>query len=147
MRRDEAPVIIEENFDTSIETVWNSITDIDQMRRWYFESIPSFKPEVGFETQFKVKSQDRVFHHMWKVTEIIPLKLIKYGWKYDGYQGDSFVAFELSRHNKQTRLRLTHQILESFSDEIPEFTRGSCIEGWTYFIKSRLKQYLESAVE
>ena len=83
MRKDDEPIIIEHTFNVSIETIWNAITEIEQMRQWYFENIPSFKPEVGFETQFNVRSQDRNFLHMWKVTEVVPLKKITYNWKFE----------------------------------------------------------------
>jgi len=33
-----------------VKALWDAITEVDQMRLWCFESIPSFKPEVGFET-------------------------------------------------------------------------------------------------
>lgn len=143
MRKNDEPIIVEQTFNTSIDAVWNSITGIEQMRQWYFENIPSFKPEVGFETQFNVQSQDRNFLHMWKVTEVVPLKMIKYNWKYEGYQGDSFVVFELFKQDNLVKLRLTHQVQESFPGDIPEFTRESCVEGWTFFIRKRLKEFLE----
>ena len=109
MRKNDEPIIVEQTFNTSIDTVWNSITEIDQMRQWYFENIPSFKPEVGFETQFNVQSQDRNFLHMWKVTEVVPLKMIIYNWKYEGYPGDSFVVFEFSfKVNKVISFNIKH---------------------------------------
>jgi uncharacterized protein YndB with AHSA1/START domain len=145
MKKDEEPIIVEQKFKASIDTVWKSITEIDLMRQWYFENIPSFKPEVGFETQFNVKSQNRDFLHMWKVTEVVPIKKITYNWKYDGYPGDSFVTFELSRQNDFTMLKLTVDVQESFPEDIPEFTRESCIAGWEFFIKERLKEYLEKS--
>ena len=70
MRKEDEPIVVEQTFNASIETVWNAITDIDQMRQWYFENIPSFEPKVGFETQFNVQCQGRDFLHMWKVTEL-----------------------------------------------------------------------------
>ena len=143
MRKNDKPIIVEQTFDASIDTVWNSITEIDQMRQWYFENIPSFKPEVGFETHFNVKSQGRNFLHLWKVTGVVPLKMITYNWKYEGYPGDSFVVFELFKQNNLTKLRLTHQVKESFPEDIPEFSRESGIEGWTFFIKKSLKEFLE----
>jgi uncharacterized protein YndB with AHSA1/START domain len=143
MRINDEPIVVEQTFHVSIETVWNSITEIAQMRQWYFENIPSFKPEVGFETQFHVQSQERTFLHMWKVTEVLPLTRITYNWKYEGYPGDSFVVFELFTQNSSTRLRLTHQVQESFPENIPEFSRKSCLEGWTFFIRKRLKEFLE----
>lgn len=144
MKKNDEPIIVEHTFNAPINTVWNAITNLDQMRQWYFEDIPSFKPEVGFETQFNVQSQDRNFLHMWKVIRVVPVKLISYTWKYGGYPGDSFVVFELSEHNNMTTLKLTHNVLEDFPDYIPEFTRASGIDGWTYFIKQSLKEFLNN---
>ena len=143
MKKDEEPIVVEQTFNSSVDTVWNAITSLDQMRQWYFDNITSFKPEVGFETEFNVQSQDKNFIHKWKVTEVIPAKMISYNWNYEGISGDSFVKFELFEDNKLTKIRLTHQVLENFPDDIPEFKRESGIEGWTYFIKKRLKEFLE----
>ncbi len=143
MRKNDEPIIVEQTFNTSVDIVWNSITEIDKMRQWYFENIPSFKPEVGFEIRFNVQSQDRSFLHIWKVTEVVPLKMIAYNWKYENYPGDSLVKFELFEENNSTKLRLTHQVLEDFPDDIPEFKRESGVEGWTFFIRKSLKKFLE----
>jgi uncharacterized protein YndB with AHSA1/START domain len=143
MRKNEEPIVVEQTFNSSIDVVWNTITEIDQMRQWFFENIPAFLPDVGFETQFNVQSQDRNFLHMWKVTEVVPLKMIEYNWKYEGYEGDSFVVFELFEQDNMTKLRLTHRVVESFPEDIPEFSRESCVEGWTFFIRKSLKEYLE----
>ncbi|MEJ2195399.1 MAG: SRPBCC domain-containing protein [Ignavibacteriaceae bacterium] len=147
MRKEEEPIIIEETFNVPVETVWNAITQVEQMCRWFFENIPSFKAEVGFEIQFNVKSQDRNFLHKWKITEVEPLKKVSYDWKYANYPGNSFVVFELFEENNSTRLRLTHQVTESFPQDIPEFKRESGIEGWNYFIKNALKAFLENNVK
>ena len=143
MRINDEPIIVEQTFNKSIDTVWKSITELDQMRQWYFENIPSFKPEVGFETQFSVQSNGRTFLHVWNVTEVVPLKMITYNWKYEGLPGDSFVVFELFKQNNLTKLRVTHQVKESFPEDIPEFSRESGVEGWTFFIRKSLKEYLE----
>jgi uncharacterized protein YndB with AHSA1/START domain len=143
MKKNDEPIVVEQTFQADADTVWKSITEIDLMRQWYFNTIPSFKPEVGFETQFNVESGGRSFLHLWKVTEIVPLKKIVYNWKYDGIPGDSFVVFELFRQNDMTTLRLTHQIKESFPDNIPEFSRESGVIGWTFFIRKSLKEFLQ----
>jgi uncharacterized protein YndB with AHSA1/START domain len=143
MRKDDEPINVEQTFNAPIDTVWNSITEIDQMRQWYFKDIPSFKAEVGFETQFNVQSGDRNFLHKWKVTEVVPLKKITYNWKYEDYPGDSFVTFELFEQNNLTKLKLTHSVLESFPEDIPEFKRESGLEGWTFFIRKSLKEFIE----
>jgi len=135
-------IIVEQTFNTSINNVWNAITKVGQMKQWFFENIESFKPEVGFETQFNVQSHDRNFLHLWKLTEVVPMKKITYSWRYGGYPGDSFVMFELLEQNDQAKLRLTHKGMESFPEEIPEFSRESGIEGWNYFIRKSLKEFL-----
>ena len=136
------PIIVEQTFNTSINNVWNAITKVGQMKQWFFENIESFKPEVGFETQFNVQSQDRNFLHLWKLTEVVPMKKITYSWKYGGYPGNSFVTFELLEKNDQTKLRLTHKGTASFPEDIPEFSRESGVEGWNYLIRKSLKEFL-----
>ena len=143
MRKDEDPIVVEQTFHVSADVVWNAITAIDQMRQWYFDNIPSFEPRVGFETQFNVRCHEKDFLHVWKVTEAVPPGRIAYDWRYEGYPGDSFVVFELCEQGGLTTLRLTHQVREDFPEDIPEFSRDSCIEGWTFFIKRRLKQFLD----
>ncbi|NIT55346.1 MAG: SRPBCC domain-containing protein [Aliifodinibius sp.] len=145
MKKHDQPIIVEQSFNAPIERVWNAITDVAQMRQWYFDNIPAFKPEVGFETQFDVQTEQRIFRHIWKVTEVVPQKLISYTWKYEGYPGDSQVMFELFKGNQSTKLRLTHQIKESFPQDIPEFSRESGIEGWKYFIQNSLKEFLDKS--
>ncbi len=135
-------VIVEQTFNTSINRVWDAITNVEQMRQWFFENIKSFKPEVGFSTKFNVQSQDRDFIHLWELTEVLVKKRIVYNWKYEGYPGDSFVTFELFEQENGTKLRLTHEVTENFPADIPEFSRESCTEGWNYFIKNRLKEFL-----
>jgi uncharacterized protein YndB with AHSA1/START domain len=113
------------------------------MRQWYFDNIPAFRAEVSFETQFKVHSGGRDFMHMWRVTEVVPLKRISYTWEYDAFSGEAVVSFELFDEGDSTRLRLTNSVLRDFPGDIPEFKRESCIAGWEYFIHGRLRDYLE----
>jgi uncharacterized protein YndB with AHSA1/START domain len=142
LKTTDEPIVVEQVFNSSIETVWNAITEISQMCQWYFDNIPTFKPEVGFETQFNVQSDERNFLHKWKVTEVQVLKMIKYTWVFKDYAGKSTSNFELFKQNNLTKLRLTVDVLEDFSDDIPEFKRESCIAGWKYFINDRLKDFL-----
>lgn len=141
------PVIVEQDFNQPIQKVWKAITEIEQMKRWFFEQIESFKPEVGFETQFDVHLEHKTYPHLWKLTEVIPPKKITYNWKYGGYPGDSFVTFELKDLGEKIKLTLTHQIVESFPADDPVFSRESTVEGWNYFIKKSLKEYLRNRTE
>lgn len=138
-------IIVEQTFNASIKTVWEAITEVVQMRKWFFENIKSFKPEVGFKTQFNVQSEGRNFKHLWTLTEVEPLKKIVYNWKYEEYPGNSFVHFELFEQNKKTKLRVTSIVTESFPKDIPEFKSESCKKGWNYFIKNNLKKFIEKS--
>jgi uncharacterized protein YndB with AHSA1/START domain len=107
MKKEDPPVIVEQDFDRSVSDVWDAITQIDEMRKWYFENIPDFKAEVGFATQFVVESGNRSFRHMWTVTEVDPHRKLVYDWKYEGLAGDSFVSWEVSGEKKSARLRVS----------------------------------------
>jgi uncharacterized protein YndB with AHSA1/START domain len=143
MKKGDEPIIVEQDFNVSADTVWRAITELEQMRQWYFHTIPSFKPEVGFQTQFTVQGPERNFLHLWEIAEVIPHRKISYKWKYDGIPGDSLVEFELFIQQNITRLRVTHHVLESFPEDIPEFKRESGTAGWTFFIKESLRDFLE----
>ena len=144
MKVTDEPIIIEQLFDKSINEVWRAITEIELMTQWFFENIPDFKTEVGFKVQFNVEAPSRDFLHLWEVTEVIPKQKIVYNWKYKDYAGDSFVTFELFEIDNQTKLILTTKVVEDFDDSIEEFKRESGIEGWNYFIKTRLKEFLSN---
>jgi len=146
MKKTDKSIIVEQLFDSSIENVWKAITELAKMKRWFFDNIPSFNPTVGFETRFVVQVEDRVFPHLWKLTEVVPMKKITYDWRYEGYQGRSIVIFELIKEVHQTKLKLTSTAIESFPDNIPEFTRESGVQGWNYFIKKSLKGYLDGNI-
>lgn len=143
MKASDNPVVVEQSFNTTPEKIWQAITEHDEMIQWYFDNIPEFKAEVGFKTQFNIHNEGRDFLHLWNVIEVEPLKKISYGWKFEGYKGDSFVTFEIFDKGETTKIRLTATVTEDFDDNIPEFKRESCIGGWQYFIQQRLKEFLE----
>ncbi len=137
------PIVVEHTFTTDIQEVWNTITKLELMKKWFFENIEDFVPEVGFKTHFSVKTESREFVHLWKIMEAIPPRKIKYNWKYERFTGDSYVTFELFELGKQTTLILTHEVIVPFPKEVPEFSRESCLGGWNYFIKQRLPDFIE----
>lgn len=113
------------------------------MKNWYFHNIPDFKPEVGFKTQFNVRSGERNFLHKWNVVEVVENEKIVYNWQYEEYDGSGDVSFELFEVNGFVRLEVKVVVLEDFPDNIPEFKRESCMGGWNYFIKESLNNYLK----
>lgn len=137
------PVTVDQLLNVPVQKVWNAITQHDQMTQWFFDNIPEFEPEVGFQTRFPVHSGERVFTHLWKLLEVVPLKKIVYQWSYLEYPGNSRVVFELKELGPQTKLLVNHEILEPFPQDIREFTSESCRTGWEYFIQGRLRLFLE----
>jgi len=134
------PFVIERVYQAPADRVWQAITDKDQMKQWYFD-IAAFRPEVGFEFQFEGRNEGRVYLHLCKVTEVVPGKKLKYSWRYKGYEGLSFVTFELFAEGDKTKLRLTHEGLETFPDQ-PDFRRENFEAGWTALIGELLPKFL-----
>ncbi len=144
MKRTDEAVIVTETFTLPIAKVWNAISELEEMKVWFFENIPTFEAKEGFETTFTVQVEDRIYPHVWKLTKVIPLQNITYDWRYEGYNGVSIVTFDLIEIEHQTTLTVTSTVIEDFADDIPEFKRESCLAGWNYFIKNRLKEYLNT---
>jgi uncharacterized protein YndB with AHSA1/START domain len=134
-------VVIERTFSAPVASVWKALTDVDQMRVWYFD-LREFKPEVGFEFEFVVEHEGMIYHHLCKVTEVVPQKKVAYTWRYKGHEGDSLVTFELFAEGGETRLKLTHEGLETFP-KTPAFAPKNFREGWTQIIGTSLQDYLE----
>ena len=135
-------LVVEKHLEFPIETVWNAITQVDQMKEWFFEQIENYEPFVGFETRFDVKSESRVFPHYWKITYVNPPNEITTNWKYEGYEGNSIITFKLESENNKTNMKVITNVVEDFQDGIPEFSRESCLGGWNYFL-DRLNSYLQ----
>src|SRR6185312_1875462 len=133
---------IERIFNAPIHRVWMAITNRDEMEKWYF-NLKEFKHEVGFEFSFNGGPPDKVYVHLCKVTEVVAGKKITYSWRYEGYEGISYVTFELHAEGDKTRLKLTHTGLESFPANNPDFAAKNFAEGWTHIIGTSLQEYLE----
>ena len=134
---------IERTYNASASKIWKAISDRDEMAKWYFD-LKEFKAEVGFEFKFEGgPSPDNQFTHLCKVTEVIPNKKLTYSWRYDGYEGIFFVAFELFEEGNSTRLKLTHTGLETFPKNKTEFAKENFAEGWTHIFGTALKDFLE----
>jgi uncharacterized protein YndB with AHSA1/START domain len=134
-------VVIERTFNAPVARVWQALTDVDEMRIWYFD-LKQFKPEVGFEFEFTVEHEGFTYSHLCKITEVIPQKKIAYTWRYKGEPGNSLVTIELFPESSMTRLRLRHEGLETFP-ETPAYARKNFETGWTQIIGTELKQFVE----
>ncbi|UII19150.1 SRPBCC family protein [Fulvivirga ligni] len=136
-------IVKEQTYNAPVERVWKAITDKDQMKQWYFD-LAEFRPEVGFEFEFLGKGhKGESYLHKCKIVEVIPLKKLKHTWTYENYEGVSYVTFELLADGDQTTVRLTHEGLESFPQDNPDFAVESFNGGWTQLISTLLKDFVE----
>ena len=137
------PFIIERVFDAPVALVWRAITTPEDMSRWYFD-MKHFKPQAGCEFSFVVQHEGNNYDHRCKITEVITQKKIAYTWRYHGHKGNSLVTFELFADGFKTKLKLTHEGLETFP-KAPQFARNNFVRGWTSLIGSELKDFVENA--
>jgi uncharacterized protein YndB with AHSA1/START domain len=135
------PVIKEILLDAPVERVWKAITDKDDMKQWYFD-IKAFSAEPGFEFQFTAGSEEKLFVHLCKVTEVVQNKKLSYTWRYEGQKEETLVSFELFPEGNKTKLVLTHEGLEKLPQD-KDFARENFIAGWNQIIGTNIKEYLE----
>jgi len=140
----QQPFVIEGSYTASPEEVWKAITDKDQMKKWYFD-ISEFKAQIGFEFTFNGGNDDKIYVHLCKVIEVIPYKKLKHSWTYKDYEGISFVTWELFDDGNNTKVKLTHEGLETFPQNNPDFAKENFDKGWTYILGTSLKEFLEKA--
>ena len=69
-------------------------------------------------------------------------KKITYSWRYEGHEGISFVSWELFDEGDKTKLKLTHEGLETFP-KIQDFAKENFVAGWNHIIGKSLPGYLE----
>ena len=136
------PIVIERTFNVPAEKIWQAITDRDQMKQWYFD-IAEFKPEVGFEFQFEGGDENTTYVHLCKITEVIPGRKLTHSWRYESFEGNSFVTFELFPEGDKTRVKLTHEGLETFPSDTNAFAKENFVAGWTDIIGRSLKDFVE----
>jgi uncharacterized protein YndB with AHSA1/START domain len=135
-------VIMERILNAPVGRVWAALTEVDQMREWYFD-LKEFIPRVGFEFEFVVEHEGNRYHHLCRITEVIPERKISYTWRYQGDPGNSLVMFELFPDGNKTRLKLTHTGIETFP-KTPAYARKNFETGWNVLIGSELKQFVEA---
>jgi uncharacterized protein YndB with AHSA1/START domain len=136
------PFVIERTYNAPVEKVWKAITDRDQMKQWYFD-LAEFKPVVGFEFKFEGGTETRTYVHLCKITDVVVNRKLRYSWKYEGFEGISYVTFELfDEGENKTRLKLTHEGLETFP-ALADFAKENFAKGWTEITGKMLKNFVE----
>lgn len=138
-------IVIERTYNAPVEKVWRALTNKGEMKSWFFD-IAEFKPEPGFEFEFVGHGKKgEKYLHLCKINDVIKNKKLSYSWRYEGYEGDSLVTFELFEEGNKTRLKLTHSGLESFpATAHNDFAKENFMEGWTEILSHSLRKCLES---
>ena len=140
----ENQLTFERTYNAPVEKVWQALTDIKKMQKWYFPMMENFEPKIGFETAFDVHHNGNIYPHLIKVTTAIPNKEVAYTWQYGGYPGKAIISFALEPMGDQTKLILTHTVVESFeADQNPDFSNESFTKGWTHFVGA-LQKFVEA---
>jgi len=138
------PLVKEVVINASSAKIWDAITDASRSKEWFMEQ-KGFKPEVGNEFTMLAVMNGKDFLHLCKVTEVIPEKKLSYTWKYKGITGDSHVTFELIPEGDKTRVKLTHEGLETFPQDNPDYARKNFDAGWTQILQKNLKALVEKS--
>jgi uncharacterized protein YndB with AHSA1/START domain len=137
------PIVVERTYNAPAERIWKALTDKNKMKQWYFD-IADFKPQEGFEFRFTGKDHEgKDWLHICTITDVVPNQKLKHSWKYDGYEGISYVTWELFPEGDNTRVKLTHEGLETFPATIKAFARENFEEGWTAILGTMLKEFVE----
>lgn len=141
------PLIIERIYDSPIQKVWEAITEKDQMKEWYFE-LEEFKAEQGFKFQFTGGDENVQYLHECTIIVADPPNRLSYSWTYPEHNsGYSVVTWELFEEGEQkTRLRLSHEGLDSFPKDNQNFSVDSFTEGWNSILGDSLKSYVEKGI-
>lgn len=137
------PIIVEQALPCKPAEAWAALTEPEQMKKWFFEDMPDFKASVGFKTRFDVQAESQVFEHVWEVTHVDEGKSLTVSWKYPNYDGLGMVTYEVESAASGSLVRVICKGIETFPQEIPEFTPESCRGGWEYFLQGRLREYID----
>jgi uncharacterized protein YndB with AHSA1/START domain len=129
-------------FDVPARDLWDAITNPSHFKKWYFH-IPHFTTTIGESFDF-YESEARKYLHHCKVLELEEGKKFVHTWEHpEQSKGSSILTWEVEAMDAhRSKLTLTHEGLESFSDAGPNFTPESYQMGWEAIIKTSLRNYL-----
>ncbi len=139
--KDEEPVTVRKEFNAPLSRVWRALTEKNEMKQWYFD-LEEFKPEPGFVFEFTAGSEKRRWPHRCKVIEVITGRKLTYTWEYPGYEGRSYVVWEIFEEAGKTVLVLRHYGLDTFPADVPELARTNFADGWNSIIGQALPAFI-----
>ena len=136
------PIIVKQTYKAPVYKVWEALTVKEQMKKWYFD-LAEFKPELGFKFSFTGGTEEKSYLHLCRITELEFERKLTHTWVYEGFEGVSFVSWELFAVGDKTRVKLTHAGLETFPKANKDFARENFVEGWNHIVGVSLKEFVE----
>jgi len=131
-------------FPHSVDAVWECITDPALMDQWFMKS--NFKPEVGYQFQFRDKPRpgwDGIVYC--EVLEIIPNRKVTFNWKGGPRPGvinlDTVVTWTLQPVEGGTELTLDHTGFSGFRNLLVSLMMG---QGWKKIMPTRFAKVLKA---
>lgn len=136
-------VAAEALIDSSPEFIWQIMTNLPDIKRWYFD-LEEFRAEPGFRFTFYGGTEQRQYLHLCEITEVIPAQKLAYTWKYDGLPGETVVTFSVESADDKTIVKVSHAGIESFGTDNPDLQPENFAAGWDYILNESLKNYAEN---
>jgi uncharacterized protein YndB with AHSA1/START domain len=127
---------ITKQIDAPSEQVFRTLTDADELRRWFASSAES-EPRTGGEYVLRFEFEDESRNHTYsgRYEDVTPNERVRYPW--NGQFGETTVDFVLKPSGSGTELTLSHS---GWAEEAEE-SRQLHEQGWTFFLDN-LERYL-----
>ena len=52
--KNKASIQIRTPFNTAKENLWNTLTEVEKMKKWHFSELEDFETKLHFKTAFKI---------------------------------------------------------------------------------------------
>ncbi|RLZ09102.1 SRPBCC family protein [Faecalibacter macacae] len=135
------PLIIEKQYNCTIEVLWNAISNPNAMKEWYFD-VKGFELEVGNQFEFYAGE----YLHECRIEDVFLYHKLVYTWTYPIYEGESEVTFLINpdkEFENYSQLKLIHDGIASFPQDDANFSRNSFEAGWEELLEISLREYVE----
>lgn len=132
-------------YNTSIEILWQVITEREHLKQWYFDFAEDWQLNVGQIFEWSAgDTESKQWLHRGVMLEIIPNQKLVHSWEYPGYSGTSVVTWELHPVDENTtELHFSHVFTIPFDVNEPAFKRENFEMGWNHILNISLVEYVE----
>lgn len=138
-------ILIERDFDASVELLWEALTNNERLKEWYFDFKGNFKAEVGHVFEWEAgHPEGKQWLHQGKILEVIENKKLVHTWLFPGYSGLAKLTWELEKVNaEKTHLKMDFEFIELFDSNEEELHRSNFEAGWNAILNSLLVEYIK----